>query len=302
MKIRDLSLWEAFYWVSKDRNFTRAAGRLGISPPQLSKRVSALENDLGVRLLHRTTRKVSLTQEGQSLVPHLEAMLEDLRGLESRFEPIDRLEGTIRLTSIAAFAHRVLAPLIAEFSRLHPKVRFDIEPTDQIVDLIENQMDLAIRVQEPQGSDSVYIKLLENNLTLCTSPKYLKTCSLPLRTPLDLHKHPVMLLKVYENCGFQSTPLRLGDLRAAQMVRCESGLFLTQMAIEGVGIAIRSAWDVEPLFKTGQLVPVLTKYRLDSFGNIYVIIPNRRLLAHRVRVFVDFLTEHFRRLKLRRHQ
>ncbi len=294
MKIRDLSLWEAFYWVAKDRNFTRAAQRLGISPPQLSKRVSGLESDLGVRLLHRTTRRVSLTQDGLALMPHLEAMLDDLHGLESRFERTDRVEGTIRMTSITAFAHRVLAPLIAEFSRLHPDVHFDITPTDQVIDLVENQMDLGVRVQEPQGSDSVYIKLLENSLILCASPKYLKTCTQPLRTPNDLHKHSVMLLKVYENCHFLSSRLRLGDLQGAQRVRCESGLFLTQMTIEGAGIAVRSEWDVQPLIKSGELVQVLPKHRLESFGTVYAIIPNRRLLAHRVRVFVDFITERIR--------
>lgn len=294
MKIRDLSLWEAFYWVAKDKNFTRAAARLKISPPQLSKRVSALEDELGVRLLNRTTRQVSLTQDGQGLLPHLESMLEDLQGLETRFESSDRIEGTIRLTCVTALAHRVLAPLIAEFMKLHPDVQFEIDPTDQMVDLIDQQMDLGIRVEVPHGADFVFIKLLENRIILCASPEYLRRHSRPPRSVQDLLQHSILTLKVYENCRFLKTDLRIGDLQPAQKLRCESGLFLTQMTLDGAGIAVRSEWDVRPLVDSGKLVQVLPRQKIESFGHVYAVIPNRRLLARRVRVFIDFLTERMR--------
>jgi len=294
MKIRDLSFWEAFYWVAKDKNFTRAASRLKISPPQLSKRVAALEDELGVRLLHRTTRQVSLTQDGQGLLPHLEAMLEDLQGLENRFERADRIEGTIRLTCVTALAHRVLAPLIAEFMNLHPDVQFEVDPTDQMIDLIDQQMDLGIRVEEPRGADFVFIKLLENRILLCASPEYLRRHPRPVRSAQDLAHHSFLALKVYEKCRFLKTNLRVGDLRPAQKLRCESGLFLTQMTLDGAGIAVRSDWDVRPLIDKGLLVEVLPKQKIESFGHVYAVIPNRRLLARRVRVFIDFLTERIR--------
>lgn len=294
MKIRDLSLWEAFYWVAKDRNFTRAAQRLNVSPPQLSKRVAGLEEQLGVRLLTRTTRQVSLTKDGQGLLPHLESMLEDLRGLEGRFEASDKIEGTIRVTGVTAFTHRALAPLIAEFMRLNPAVQIEVEPTDQLIDLIDNQMDLGIRVEEPRGADFVYIKLMENRLVLCASPDYLKRNSGPLQRPQDLFHHSILMLKVYENCRIARSKIRLGDLARARKMRCESGLFLTQMTLLGAGIGVRSLWDVKPLLDEGQLVEVLPRHKIESFGNVYAVIPSRRLLARRVRVFIDFLTARLR--------
>ena len=290
MKIRDLSAWESFYWVAKESNFKRAAGRLNIGAPLLSKRIAKLEEDLGVRLFQRSTRKVSLTHEGRGMFPHVQSFLEDAQGLEDRFGQTDEVVGTIRMTCVTAFAHRIMAPIIAEFCELHPKVAFEFEATDGFVDLIDAQMDLAIRVQHPTGADFVFKKLLQNNLVLCASPKYLKAARRPIRKPEDLSSHRLLMLKSYEGCRFKGAAVALGELQGAQKVHCESGLFLTELACRDAGVAVRSLWDVLGLLKSGKLVQVLEKYPLDPFGDMYLVIPTRRLLAHRVRTFVDFLT------------
>lgn len=256
MKIRDISTWESFYWVAKEQNFSRAAKMLRIGPSLLSKRIFKLEEDLGVRLFHRSTRKVSLTQEGQILFPKTEAFLQDAQGMEDQFEEKTELSGTIRLACITAFTHRVMAPLIAEFSKKHPQVEFDINPSDAFLDLIDEQLDLVIRVQEPKGADFVFKKLLKNNLVFCASPEYLKSFKKEIRKPEDLLSHKILMLKVYEDCKIAKSDLKLGDLSKAQKIHSESGLLLTELATCGLGIAVRSLWDVQSLIKLGKLVQV----------------------------------------------
>jgi LysR family transcriptional regulator, transcriptional activator for dmlA len=289
MKIRDLSAWETFFWVAKDGSFTKAAKRLGIGLPLVSKRVTALEEELGLRLLQRSTRKVGLTQEGKSLFPEVQALLEDANSLEERFLGAGELSGTIRMACLTAFAHRVLPGLIAKFSRQHPKVKFELEISDTLIDLIENQIDLAIRVQEPSGADFVFRKLLLNRLVVCASPGYLKEANAPIRSPRDLLSHRLLVAKVYSDCRFQNSGLKVVDLLGARSIYCESGLFLTELALRGQGIAIRSLWDVGALVESGRLKVLLEKHPLDPFGSVYAVIPSRRLVSPRVRAFVDFL-------------
>lgn len=294
MRITDLSAWESFYWVAHEKSFTAAAKRLKVGLPLISKRIAALETDLGTRLFQRTTRKVGLTQDGKSLLPKVELFLKDAADLEEGFENTQELIGTIRLTCVTAFAHRVLPPIIAKFCERHPKIRFDLEITDTPMDLIDHQIDLAIRVQEPEGADFVFKLLMPNDLVVCASPQYLKKAKKPVRTPRDLLSHPLLTLKLYEDCKFKGSEIRVRDLLSARKVICESGLFLTELATQGQGIAIRSVWDIGPSLKSGKLVQILGDYPLDAFGNMYAIIPNRRLVSARVRAFMDFLQKAMR--------
>ena len=289
MKIRDVSLWESFYWVAKDGNFTRAAKRLHVGLPLLSKRIGKLESNLGARLFHRSTRKMSLTQEGREILPLVESFLGDAQDLESRLAHRSEIAGTIRLTCVTALAHRKMAPLITEFLRIHPKIRFELEITDILVDLIDHQIDLAIRVQEPRGADLVFKNLFSNDLVLCASPRYLKGAKKPLGGPSDLAFHPILTLEAYKDCRFKKTGITVESLFGSRTVSCESGFFLTELACQGAGIAIRSIWDVAPLLKSGRLVQVLKGHPLEPFGSMYAVIPNRRLLSPRVRAFIDFL-------------
>jgi DNA-binding transcriptional LysR family regulator len=288
MKIRDLSVWESFYWVAKEENFTRAAQRQNLGLPYLSKRIAKLEEDLGVRLFQRSTRKVSLTHEGRSLFPVVQSFLEDAQGLEDRFEANEEISGTIRLSCVTAFAHRMIAPLIVKFNEIHPKVQFELEITDSLIDLIDNQIDLAIRVQEPAGADFVFKKLIPNELIVCASPQYIER-NKKIRTPEDLLAHRILTLQVYEESRFDRSQLKVGDLMKARAIRCESGLFLTELACQGAGVAIRSVWDVDSLLRDGRLMKILDRFPLQPFGNMYAIVPNRRLLAQRVRTFMTFL-------------
>lgn len=291
MRIRDFSLWESFYWVAQDKSFTKAAHRLRVGVPLLSKKISFLEGELGVRLFTRTTRKVNLTHDGQGIFPRVKLILEDAQNLEEMFQQKDAVKGTIRISCITAFANRIMTSLLVEFTQRHPLVTFELEASDVLVDLIDLQIDLAIRVQEPVGSDFVFKKLVENKLVLCASPSYIQSLKKEIRRPEDLHQHPILALKVYEKRRFQNSAITVGELLSTQRISCENGLILSELACQGAGIAVRSLWDVHSLFQSGKLVELLPDFPLESFGDLYAVIPTRRLLAQRVRVFLDFLSE-----------
>lgn len=291
MKIEDLSLWEAFRGVAQHGNFSRASEHLRIPVPQVSKRVGKLEDQLGVRLFQRTTRVVSLTDEGRALLPKVRSILEDLAEAESFFENIDELQGTIKLTCVPFIAHRLLLPAIREFMMIHPDIHFELDLAEKFHNIIEAGFDMAIRIETPKDSDLVYRKLIPNDLIFCASPQYLKKNKTPLKKIEDLRHHDLLMLSIHRRCLFEKTKTRLGDFAKNKKITCEDGVFLTEMACQGEGILVRSIWDVQNYLHEGRLVQVLKKPRLETFGHVHAVVPSKRYLAPRVRVFLDFLLE-----------
>jgi LysR family transcriptional regulator, transcriptional activator for dmlA len=291
MKNLDLGAWNAFASVAKEGNFTRAARSLRISVPQLSKKIAKLEGDLGIRLFQRSTRQVSLTQEGQVLLPKVISSLDDFRNLEAEFENRDQINGVIRLTCLTGVAHRLLPPVLLEFMQLHPNVRIEADISDSLIDLIDSRVDLAIRVQEPEGGELIYKKLAPNDLMFCASPVFLKGLNKPIRKPEDLKGHPFYFLDAIADRKCGRTKFRLTDLRDGTPLHGNNGMFLTELALRHGGVAVRARWETHTFLKSGQLVEILKDYPIEQFGNIYAVVPSRRFLAARVRVFLDFLTE-----------
>lgn len=292
MRIHDFSLWEAFYWVAKDGSFTKAAKRLKIGIPFLSKKVSRLEDELGLRLFLRSTRSLSLTGEGRALLPQIETLLEDYRGLEDRLQNEKELSGTIRITCSAGLANRMLAAILIEFSELHPKIRFEVDASDQVVNLIEAQVDLAVRIQQPPAeSELIYKRLAPNNLVFCASPEYLKKTKAPIKTISDLHRHSLIMFHVYERCSIEGTDFKLKEFVKSKRIDANSGTLLTQLALTGAGIAVRSIWDVREFIQRGELVQVLPRTKIINPVDIYAVIPGRRLMTLRVRTFLNFLEQ-----------
>lgn len=289
MKIDDIGIWEAFAAVAKSGNFSKASRVLRITVSQLSKRVARLEAELGVRLFHRTTRVVTLTDEGKALLPKVTSVLEDIGGIESYFETDQKISGTIRITCIPFVAQRLLIPVLEEFEKLYPDVRVEIDLSEGIVNLIESGFDIAIRIQEPSDSSLVYKKLVTNDLIFCASPAYLKSTRNPLTKPGHLSGHKLLSLSLHRRCEFRDGSASLSDFSGARSITCENGWYLTELALRGFGVLVRSIWDVREYLKSGDLVQVLPDYPLRPFGNIYAVVPSRRYLAPRVRVFLDLL-------------
>jgi DNA-binding transcriptional LysR family regulator len=130
---------------------------------------------------------------------------------------------------------------------------------------------------------------MPNKLVLCAAPSYLKSAKRPLRSPDDLLGHKVLMLDVYRDCRFLCDGQKLGKFDQARKIRCESGHFLTELALNGCGVAVRSVWDVDRFLRSGELVQVLPDFEIESFHDVFMVIPTRRLLAPRVRCFIDFM-------------
>ncbi len=292
MKIDEISAWEAFQGVATHGNFSKAAKALRIGVPQLSKRVARLEDLLGVRLFARSTRVVMLTEEGKALLPKVNTLLDDLTGIEASFEESQELSGTVRVTCVSSMARGLLIPVLTRFAKLHPKVHVEVDLSERLESLVESGYDVAIRIHdEPEDSTLVYRKLIPNRLILCASPKYLKSTSLPIKRPADLREHPLMMFSAVEECRFKDGSYRLVDLAKKKRITCDTGWFLTELALSGAGVLVRSITDVRDHLKKGTLIQVLENYPVEAFGDVYAVTSSRRYLAPRVRAFLDFLAE-----------
>lgn len=289
MKIEEIALWESFQAVAKHKSFSQASRELKMGAPQLSKKIAKLEDVLGIRLFKRSTRVVNLTDEGKALLPKVDILLDDLAALESSFESEEKLSGTVRITCVPYIAHRLLIPVLEDFTAAHPKVQIEIELSENIINLIDSNFDMAIRIQDaPADSSLVYRKLASNQLVLCASPKYLKSRP-KIKKVSDLKSHEMLMLEIHRNCKFRDTNQQLKDLVKFKKITCKNGWFLTQLGINAMGVLVRAHWDVRDSLKSGELTEILPNHPLESFGNVYAVIPSRRYLAPRVRAFLDFV-------------
>jgi DNA-binding transcriptional LysR family regulator len=288
MQIDEVTAWEAFLGVAKKGTFSSASQHLKIPVPQVSKRVAKLESQLGVRLFQRTTRVVTLTEEGKALLPKIQSILEDLREAESLFESTQSLRGVVKVTCVPFVAHRLLLPILDEFLKLHPGIQIELELSERFLSIIDAGFDMAIRIETPKDSNLIYRRLAPNDLIFCASPKYLKGKPV-LSQPKNLSQHNLLMLSIHHRCRFKNEDLTLKEFESAKKLTCDNGAFLTDMALNGMGILVRSIWDVRDHLKAGTLVQVLKKYPLETFGHIHAVVPSKRFLAPRVRAFYDFV-------------
>jgi len=285
-----------FARVVEAGSFARAADRLDLSNSAVSRHVADLEQHLGVRLLHRTTRRLALTEAGEAYHVRCVQLLADLEDAESGVSAgASTARGTIRLTASINFGVRHLAPLVAAFIEHHPLVRVDVALSDHRVDLVEAGLDLAIRIGAPGGDSLVARRLAESRLVLCASPDYLRRRGTP-RTLADLATHDCLLYHHVEPRNVWSLLDRKGrehSVRVSGPVDADNGDFLVALAAAGLGIAMEPDFIVGPELADGRLVRILEDWRGRATG-IYAVYPSRRHLPAKVRLFVDFLADQLR--------
>lgn len=287
-RIGDIAL---FLRVLDLGSISAAARSLDLSVAVASQRLKRLERDLGVRLLHRTTRQLHPTPEGLLLAEQGRALVEDLEALADGLRRTGSgIAGTLRVTMSSTFGRLYVSPLLPEFLALHPGVRVSVDLSDLKVDLVSAGMDLAIRIGALDDSTLVARQIASNKRVLCASPDYLRRHGTP-QTPADLGGHECLLLVGSQ--GRQDVwRLQDGDREVAVRVggRLESnqGELLRDAAVAGLGIALHSTWHVNGDLRAGRLQVVLPDYPLADTG-IHAVMPQRRLVPPRVRAFVDFL-------------
>jgi DNA-binding transcriptional LysR family regulator len=276
-------------------SISAAARSLDISVAVASKRLQRLERELGVRLLHRTTRQLRATPEGVALASQGRVLVEDLEALTASLRQDGaELTGTLRLTTSASFGRQYISPLLAEFVALHPRLRISVHMNDEMVDLVSAGFDLAVRIGNLTDSSLVARRLASNRRILCAAPDYVRRQGMP-RTVAELERHECLILVGGQG---REDVWRLADaggnessVRVQGRLESNLGEALRDAALAGLGIALHSTWHIDEDLRAGRLVRVLPEYALSNA--IHAVMPQRRLVPPRVRAFVDFLAERF---------
>ncbi|MDT6963061.1 LysR family transcriptional regulator [Cupriavidus sp. SZY C1] len=278
-------------------SISAAARSLDISVAVASQRLQRLERELGVRLLHRTTRRLHATPEGAVLAEQGRPLVEDLEALAGSLRQAGSgISGTLRLTTSASFGRQYVSPLLTEFLRRYPDVHVSVNLDDRVLDVVSSGFDLAIRIGSLDDSTLVARKLADNQRLLCASPDYLRAHGMP-QTPADLARHQCLVLVGAQG---RADVWRFEDgkggeiaVRVRGRVEANTGELLSDAALAGFGIAMHSTWHVCDDLRAGRLVRVMPDYTIAANG-IYAVMPQRRLVPARVRAFVDFLAERWR--------
>lgn len=284
-----------FCTVVRKASFSAAALELAVSPAFVSKRIRLLEQALGVSLLHRTTRRVAVTDQGERVFHWAQRILDDMDQLlqevaVTRREP----RGLLRISSSFGFGRNVVAPALSRLVERHPGLQVRLEVFDRLVDVAGEGFDLDVRVGDDIASHLIARHLADNHRVLCAAPSYLARRGAP-RTPAELSAHDCLLIKERDQ-AFGVWRLRAGALEQTVKVTgplsANNGEMVVQWAVDGRGIVLRSLWDVGTHLQTGRLVQILPEWRQDA--NIWAVYPTRLDRSAKVRVCVEFLEEHFR--------
>lgn len=286
---------QAFVAVVEAGSFTAAADRLDIAKSAVSRRVSSLEERLGVQLLRRTTRRLNLTDTGQSFYEHSARILADLDEAEAAvLQEHGELRGSLRVALPMSFGLRHMSAPIAEFSRRHPRVTFDLNLNDRRIDLLEEGVDVAIRIGRLADSTLIARRLFEARTVLCAAPGYLERRGTP-RTPDDLSDHDCLAYSNLPDPGRWACTGPDGHRHTISVhvvMTASSGDFLCSAAAEGLGIALQPTFIAGDAIARGKLLPLLTDFDWPVTP-AYAIYPPTRHLSYRVREFIDFLAERF---------
>lgn len=280
----------AFVETAKRGSLSAAARAEGVTPAMVGRRLDALERRLGVRLLTRTTRRLSLTFEGQAFLEDCQRLLNDLANAEAAVSLGGvKASGHLRLSAPAGFGRRHVAPHVAEFLDANPEVTVSLDLSDRLVDLVNEGIDCAVRVGELTDSSLVSVRLGDMRRAVVASPEYIARRGAP-RTLADLAQHECFSLGQQRGWTFRD-PAQGGKtltVKVAGRVECNDGAVLHEWALAGRGLAWRSLWEVADDLHAGRLLSVLDDLAAPPLG-IYAVFPQRRQLPLRVRLFIDYL-------------
>jgi DNA-binding transcriptional LysR family regulator len=317
---------ESFVSVAARGSLTAAANAEGVAPAIMGRRLDALEERLGVKLLLRTTRRITLTHEGSAFLEDCQHLLADLANAEASVSAGGvKASGHLRITAPAGFGRRHVAPLIPKFYELHPEVTISLNLSDRVVDIAGEGFDCAVRVGDMPDSSLVSVRMADNRRLCVATPAYLARHGTP-KTPAELSRFHCLTLSSDASQtrgwafklpasnkgiappkeakggtavasfapaeGVDDRPGEVIYLKPGGPLDCSDGQVLHEWCLAGYGIAWRSTWEVETEIASGQLVAVLEAFAAPPNG-IYAVFPQRKHLPLRVRLWIDFLKERY---------
>ena len=272
-------------------SFVAAGEALGMSKAAVSRHVSDLEQRLGVRLMHRTTRKLSLTPEGEVFLARCRDILSNIEASEAEISTHRvTASGMLKVSVPVSFGIRHLAPLWSEFMDKHPGVTLDVQLSDRVIDLVDEGFDLAVRIARLPDSSLISRRLASTRLVLCASPSYLQRRGTP-QHPSELSEYDVMsysLLSMGDLWQFQG-PKGAVSVKVRPRMRSNNGDTCMAAALQGAGIQLQPMFLIEKQLARGELVEILPDFRSIEL-DIYAVYPSRKFVLPKVRTLVDFLT------------
>ncbi|PCM43523.1 LysR substrate-binding domain-containing protein [Marinobacter sp. ANT_B65] len=284
-------IWEGvseFVAVAEAESFTAAAKRLGISTAQVSRQVSALESRLSTRLFYRTTRKVSVTEAGQTYYQHCRQVLDGLEEAERAMTNLQLVpKGQLRLTAPVTFGEKTIAPLVNDFVLRYPELEVQLNLTNQKLDLVGESYDLAVRLGKLEDSSMMARRLSSRALYVCASPEYLSTYGFP-HSLSELEQHNCLQGNL-DYWRFQERG-KLHNIRIKGNIKCDSGWALLDAALKGIGIVQLPDYYVQPSLASGELISLLEHWQ-EADDGIWAIYPQNRHLSPKVRMLLDYLSE-----------
>ena len=289
MNVEHLKL---FVRLATTQNISRAGQEIGLSPAVASTYINKLEAGLGVRLVNRTTRKVSLTEAGQAFLPHAKEVLTTIEMARASVGAGSTApSGILRVTAPASFGRIHLLPALKGFLSTYPDLSLDLRLSDTIVDLVEGGFDIAIRNSELTDSTLIARKLAPDKRIICAAPDYLERKGIP-QSPQALTEHQCINLVGMESWVFDTSDGRT-SIKTHGNLRTDNGEAIRDACINGMGLTISATWSVFQHIRNGDLVQVLPDYPLASDTAIWAVYPSTRLLPPKVRVFIDYFADFY---------
>jgi DNA-binding transcriptional LysR family regulator len=287
---------EFFVQLARLGSLSAAARALDLTPPAATRRLALMEQRLGVRLVNRTTRSASLTDEGDTYLRHATRILAAVREMEdavSRSREAPR--GILRVNASLGFGRTTIAPLVSAFVQRYPQVEVQLDVTDRPVDIVEQGFDLALRFGALPDTRLNARRIMSNRRYLCASPAYLQRHGNPA-VLADLARHRTILHRQNDDAYGVWRFTRDGETVSVKVqgwLSSNDGDIVLGWALDGHGISIRSEWDLAKYLESGRLKVVLPEFLLPP-ADLFVYYPSRRNQPARIRAFIDFLVEHFR--------
>ncbi|SPH21046.1 HTH-type transcriptional regulator DmlR [Ascidiaceihabitans donghaensis] len=295
MDIRSLRL---FVLASETLNISAAGRTLGMAPAVASTRIAKLEHLLGAELLHRSTRKISLSSEGQDFLPYAREMIaQEEAALAALGQGQTKISGTLRFAAPSTFAQIYIAPLLPKFMDAYPDLTLDMHLSDAQFDLIEGSYDLALRNAVLENSSLTARKLADDTRVLCASPAYVAQYGAP-SDPDDLKSHRVIAFRDLEPRHLISqdgAQAAFDPKQAAHRLILNDGMTQKRATLDGAGLSVNSRWLVHQELENGTLLHVLSDYTFTEQPGLWLIYPKSNVVSAKVRVFMDFLIEHIGR-------
>ncbi|WP_234497510.1 LysR family transcriptional regulator [Vibrio maritimus] len=283
-----------FIKVAEVLNISAAGKSLGLAPAIASSRLSKLENQIGADLFHRSTRKITLSTQGEQFLPYAKEILKQHdAALSVVGKELDETSGTIRFAVSSTFAQLYIVPVLPEFLDRYPNITIDLKLGDQELNIIDHGIDLALRNSAVKDSGLRARKLANDRRILCASPDYVSRKGMPAE-PLSLINHDIIAFKEAKprklhsesNNGATFPP----DSSKIRLI-CDDGTSMRIATVAGIGISMNAYWSVFHELKTGKLVRVLPDYEVEDYTSIWLVYPKANALSPKVRLFIDYLID-----------